>query len=55
MTSIHDLNSGGITIISNDITTYERSKIDSFSSTQGLNQLIPQPTDLLPDRFFLQI
>lgn len=54
MTSIHDLNSGGITIISNDIT-YERSKIDSFSSTQGLNQLIPQPTDLLPDRFFLQI
>ena len=43
-----DFNARSKSWCSDDITTYEGSKIDSLTTTHGLHQLISQPTHLLP-------
>ena len=43
-----DFNARSKSWYSDDITTYEGSKIDSLTKTHGLHQLISQPTHLLP-------
>ena len=46
-----DFNARSKSWCSDDITTYEGSKIDSLTTTHGLHQLISQPTHLLPTSF----
>ena len=43
-----DFNARSKSWCSDDITTYEGSKIDSLTTTHGLHQLISQPNHLLP-------